>query len=98
MSSLWSPGVSGGWVSARVAEQGVTLDAGAVVMRQGGGSEAVAVLLARAETSVRVNGQPMVGGMRVLSHRDEILVGARRFYFSAEATPVRAPFQMEGTS
>jgi len=76
----------------------VNLDAGAVVMRQGSGSETLAVLLARADAAVRVNGQPLVGGMRVLSHRDEILVGARRFYFSAESTPVRAPFQLEGTS
>ena len=43
------------------------------------------VLLVRASTGVRVNGQPLLGGIAVLKDRDEILLGGRtRVYFSTE--------------
>ncbi len=36
---------------------------------------------------VRVNGLPIMGGIRILEHRDEIVVGSSRTFFSAESTP-----------
>jgi hypothetical protein len=51
-------------------------------------------LLGQNDSSIRVNGQP-VPGLRVLEHRDEILVGRLRFYYSAESTPDVVIFQLE---
>jgi len=53
-----------------------------------------AALLVRPGVSARVNGEPVLGGLRLLEHKDEVLVGARRLFFSAEATPVVAVFHL----
>lgn len=37
--------------------------------------------------AVRVNGSPLLGGVRVLRDRDELRVGARRCFFSEEEPP-----------
>ena len=42
------------------------------------------VLLARSMSAVRVNGRPVVAGIRVLRDRDEIVVGGSRSFFSTE--------------
>src|SRR5262249_41613730 len=52
-----------------------------------GGAERGAALLMREGVWARVNGAPVLGGLRVLDHRDEVLVGDARAFFSAEATP-----------
>jgi hypothetical protein len=55
------------------------------------------VLMARGDASVRVNGADVVGGLRVLEHKDELIVGGRRLYFSAESQPVVEVYQHDGS-
>ena len=45
-------------------------------------------LIVRAVGFTHINGSPLVGGIRVLQHKDEISVGSESLFFSAEATPV----------
>lgn len=45
------------------------------------------VALLTRDAMVRVNGAPLVAGLKLLCDRDEILAGTSRFYFSAEAPP-----------
>jgi hypothetical protein len=58
------------------------------------GAERGALLLVRSGVWVRVNGQPVLGGMRVLDHKDEILAGSTRFYLSLETTPTVVLYQV----
>lgn len=51
-------------------------------------SERGAVLMVHPGVWVRINGQPVLGGVRVLDHKDEILLAETRLYFSMEATPL----------
>jgi hypothetical protein len=46
------------------------------------------VLLTGADLSVLVNGTRVVGGIRVLQHKDELLVDSERMFFSAESAPI----------
>lgn len=64
----------------------------------GQGAERGVVLLAALGSWVRVNGQPVLGGLRILEHKDEILLGQgrRRFYYSSERKPVVVPFALVG--
>jgi hypothetical protein len=55
-----------------------------------------AALLVRPGVRVRVNGEPVFGGVRLLEHKDEVLIGARRVVFSGEATPVVTTFTAAG--
>lgn len=100
MSSLWKPAAGGAWEPARVPvtdtiDQALSLGPGVRLIRQGTGSESLAALLVGEGKAVHVNGQAVLGGLRVLEHRDEILVGADRFYYSAESAPVRAVFRLD---
>jgi hypothetical protein len=52
------------------------------------GARASHVLIIGSGEEVRVNGQPVMGGFRVLQHRDELVVETARLFFSAESTPV----------
>lgn len=36
---------------------------------------------------VFVNGEPVLGGLRLLEHRDEVILAGERLYFSAESKP-----------
>lgn len=58
-------------------------------LRQGG-----AALLVRPGVRVRVNGEAILGGMKRLEHRDEILVGPTRLFFSTETTPLVTRFRL----
>ena len=50
------------------------------------------VLLARPMSAVRVNGRPVVAGIRVLRDRDEIATGGARTFFSMERLARVEPF------
>ncbi len=56
------------------------------------GEQEVWVLLLREGTDLRVNGMPVLGGLRVLRDRDEIAVGGSRLYFSTERLARVDPF------
>jgi len=53
-----------------------------------------AALLVRPGVRVRVNGEPVLGDLRLLEHRDEVLIGSVRVYFSQEATPAVVAFHL----
>jgi hypothetical protein len=95
MSCLWLEGAAGRW-TARTVPSGRPLageDLGLpgiallVLPRQG------AVMLVRDGVWVRVNGEPVLGGMRILEHTDEVLIEDVRLVFSQETTPVQVSFQ-----
>ena len=52
------------------------------------------VLLVADHRSVWVNGRPVPGGIKVLSHRDELLAGGQTLYFSDESLPVVHEFAL----
>src|SRR4051812_28999440 len=88
MSCIWFQPAAGRWqarplVAGRLHEISdlVPAAAGLVASRQG------TALLVRPGVRVRVNGEPVLGGLRLLDHRDEILVGGVRLLFSAETVP-----------
>lgn len=100
MSSWWREASTGGWEALpwTARKPGEVLDLalpGLALMALERGLGGGMGLLVRPGLPVRVNGQPVLGGLRVLDHRDEILVGPRRFFFSAESTPVRVLFRLD---
>jgi hypothetical protein len=58
-----------------------------LVARFGGGNEPGAALLTSPGLRIAVNGLPVLGGLKVLDHRDEIIAGSARFVFSDESLP-----------
>ncbi len=97
MSSLWFHAPPTGWESALIGE-GSPLPGrefgleGIAFVRYGCGADKAVALLAQPEVRVWVNGQPVLGGLRILEHKDEILCGQQRLFFSAETTPVIVPY------
>jgi hypothetical protein len=87
MSTLWRECDGTRWEPLAVAEAAPLDEAGIRIFRFGQGADKGVGLLTRPGTRVLVNGQPVLGGFRVLEHRDEILAGHKRFYFSSESTP-----------
>ena len=94
MSCLCIEGLPGRWTARTVPpgkpiageDLGLPGIALLVLPRQG------AVLLARPQAWVRVNGEPVLGGMRILEHKDEVLVEDVRLVFSQESVPVQVTF------
>jgi hypothetical protein len=97
MSSIWRQ-LDGGWHSLPLGE-GASATAedvpGVRFFRYRRGPEGGTVLIVRPGERVWVNGQPVLGGLRVLQHRDEILAGRVRLYFSAETTPLVVVFRLK---
>jgi hypothetical protein len=60
----------------------------------GTGGEAGAALLAADDLPVWVNGERVIGGLKVLVHRDEILIGGELYCYSAQSRPVVAAFAL----
>lgn len=56
------------------------------------------LLVANPRHHLRVNGQLVVGGIRVLDHKDEILHGANRYYFSSESKPELVIYRRQSES
>ncbi len=52
-------------------------------------------LLTKPGNIAYVNGQRVIGGLCVLKHKDEITIGARRYFFSAESTPEVTVYRQE---
>ena len=76
-NELWEPAALDG-AAVALAEAG---EAAVRLLATGDGGW---VLLARPLNSVRVNGRPVVAGLRVLRDRDEIVAGGARAFFSTE--------------
>src|SRR5438128_2720540 len=96
MSSLWREVPGAGWEAVPVCADGLELSAGRLrLVRFGEGAEGGVALLARPGIHVRVNGLPVLGGLNILQHRDEILIDTQRFCFSAQTRPVVTTFRLE---
>ncbi len=55
-------------------------------------------LIAGGLTPVRVNGLAVVGSLRVLDHKDELMLGESQMFFSAESAPVVETYQHDGST
>jgi hypothetical protein len=92
MSSIWRERQDGGW-AARVLPPGRTVAGeelgtpGVAFHALDRGADRGALLLVRPGVWVRVNGEPVLGGLRRLAHKDEILLASARMFFSLESTP-----------
>jgi hypothetical protein len=95
MSSLWrqaqrAAGTRPGWERIPWQSSPLRLPVAAcelLLARFGAGNEAAVALLASPGSGACVNGLPLLGGLKVLSHRDEIVAGGERFVFSEESLP-----------
>src|SRR5689334_4454377 len=56
------------------------------------------VLLVHHNIEVRVNGWPIIGGIQVLDHKDEIAIGRRRMFFSGESQPLLELYQHDSSN
>ncbi len=91
MSSLWQQSATT-WEPMPIESD--LADGNVRLARFGNASDSGVALLARPGVEVRVNGLPVVAGLCVLQHRDEVLVDGRRYWFSAESTPVITAFRL----
>jgi hypothetical protein len=93
MSSVWREVRGSEWQPVAIPETqeapavAVEVD-GARFLRFGAGNEQRTALVLPAGAAARVNGRPVLGGLRVLEHKDEVLIGRSRLFYSAESTPV----------
>jgi hypothetical protein len=105
MSTLWHQVDGQRWQALAVGgEKPLRGDeahaAGVELFRYGQDSERGVGLLVRPGVRALVNGHPVLGGFRILEHKDEILVAAPqksntlvRLFFSCEATPRVAAYR-----
>jgi hypothetical protein len=68
-----------------------TTDLQIVPFRDGGRDQHA--LIGPPRCRIRVNGALVVGGVHVLDHKDELVIGAEQIFFSAESTPVVEIYQ-----
>jgi hypothetical protein len=93
MSSIWREVADNRWTALPIGDgAGGLAIHGIRFVRFARGADRAHALLAMPETTVWVNGQPVLGGLRVLDHKDEVLLGTTRLFFSAESTPVAATY------
>lgn len=85
MAHLWSDDGEGGWARTELVAATHRVPGAAIVSATGAW-----VLIAA--PAVRVNGAGLVTGIQVLRDRDEIVVDARRLWFSTEARAAVAPY------
>ena len=101
MSHLWQQ-INDRWEPAPLTGPALALDAGGELRPAAPGDVSHLrflavekdswVLLASPAGVVRVNGDPVVAGIRVLRDRDEIVLGGARCFFSAERLARIEPF------
>ena len=98
MSSVWREVRSGEWQPTALPDgqgrpaMGIEIE-GLRFLRFGAGAEQAGALLLPRGLVARVNGRPVLGGLRVLEHRDEVVLGKSRLFYSAESTPLVVMFQ-----
>jgi hypothetical protein len=99
MSCIWQETAHKGWQAVPILKgkllrgEAVSLPGIALFgLVQGG--ERGALLLSRPGVWVRVNGLPVLGGLRVLEHKDEVLIAGGRLYFSLETTPTATTYRI----
>jgi hypothetical protein len=98
MSCLLRQQRDGRWERQDLPEGTMTvpLASGSLVLaRLGQGAERITVLLVCRGLEVRANGHPVLGGMKALQHKDELLIGCERIYYSAESQPEITTFPID---
>src|SRR5262245_34884274 len=95
MSNLWRQAAGAAWALLALEEVATHVSGATPFVRFGKGPDGGVALLAGAGVEVRANGLPVLGGLRILEHRDELLIDGQRYYFSAQSTPVVMPFRLE---
>lgn len=108
MAVLWSEdSKEGRWVASllrgrrhQLHQAGVPVEAATVCLLRSAEVDDQWVLLSESGSSVRVNGLPLSLGIRVLRHRDEIVLptsgeGAHRWFFSGECVVEAQPLPGE---
>lgn len=93
MSNLWRQVNDTVWEP--IPLDSATLPPVVRVLRSGQGDESIAALLTQPYVQLHVNGLPIIGGLHILEHRDEILVEGSRYYFSAESQPMVSVFRLD---
>lgn len=102
MSSLWYEAGENGdltWraieLDAEVIDLAATLELPLRIAKLGGGegSHEVAMLV-RGRLAAWINGRPVSGGLKILAHRDELLIGGRTLFYSDETLPVVRSFEL----
>jgi hypothetical protein len=94
MGTLWTL-TENGWQCRTLPDEGLAELGAAGFCRFGRGPDGGVALLVPGGIDARVNGEAILGGLRVLGHKDEILLGTARFAFSTEATPKLEIFHNE---
>jgi len=99
VSSIWHE-IRGEWQAFTIPEpQGEQLAAieidGVRFLRFGTGNERRAALVLPMGAAARVNGRPVLGGLRMLEHKDEVIFGRSRLFYSAESAPLVVVFHRE---
>jgi hypothetical protein len=95
MSSLWQPVDGAGWQPVPPGRVFDFPGGAARLVLFGQGAEGGAALLVLPGSHIRVNGLPILGGLRVLEHTDELLVNGLLYYFSAESRPECVAFALK---
>jgi hypothetical protein len=92
MAHLWMAdrSASGGWMPQTLDANVVVLAGSARVLRHASADAIEWVLVG--PPSLRVNGQPLDAGIRLLRDRDELRTGAVRTFFSTESLAVVEAF------
>lgn len=94
MSCLWVQTSDGRWHKHALPIPSHELTScGVHIATIGSGVDRVNALFTHPGVSVRVSGQPVLGGVCVLQHRDEILVNGVRIFFSSESRPEIVDFR-----
>src|SRR5271166_4443417 len=95
MSSVWREVARDDWQSLPIPGASGVEVGGMRFVCFGAGNERGAALVLPAGATARVNGRPVLGGLRVLEHKDEVIFGRSRLFFSAESTPIVVVFRRE---
>jgi hypothetical protein len=90
MACIWSER-DDGWQMQAISELHL---AGVSFWEIGSGADRNVLLMTRPGVWVRINGEPVLGGLRVLEHKDELLIAGQRLYYSAETTPTITTYQV----
>ncbi len=102
MSSLWyetggqaNPAWQAIELDADVVDLAATLELPLRIAKLGGSESSHEVaLLVRGRPAAWINGRPLLGGLAILAHRDELLIDGRTLFYSDETLPVVRTFEL----
>ena len=98
MATLWK-NTEAGYEATQVGGEDVysELPAAGRITEYCGGNRPEHVFMSDVAVNARVNGAAVIGGFRVLQHKDEIVIDGQQMFYSAESKPEVEIYQHEGT-